>query len=235
MLEFVEVVVGTGAPLGCARCVPQASPEYLPSSDIISGIRDVAAAWESGPGPNVVLGGPEPFAHPELPALVAACVDAGVQRIALETDGAALSVPTNAVGVLRSGVRHLRVRVLDAEPGHGDVMGGRAGRTRDALAGMGAYLAAAGEAGLAVVVTAVVPVCRHNAETLSATIAELASLGIQAVRLVPSTDATTPPQALLAAACDTGMVNRLWVEVDPRLPLPDTHALHFVHDEVRHG
>ncbi|MGB4442546.1 MAG: hypothetical protein WBJ62_10065, partial [Coriobacteriia bacterium] len=86
-----------------------------------------------------------------------------------------------------------------------------------------------------VVVTAVIPVCRHNADALPATIAELASLGVQAVRLVPSADATTPALALLAAACDTGMVNRLWVEVDPALPLPDTYALHAVPGEVRGG
>ena len=235
MLEFVEVAVGEGDPLGCALCTPQAAPGYLPAGDLIARIRYAAAEWVTGPGPNVVLGGPEPFAHPELPALVVACVDAGMQRIALETDGAALSVPANVLGVLRSGVRHLRVRVLDAEATHGDVLGGRAGRTRDALAGVRAFLAAAGEAGLTVVVTAVIPVCRHNADALPATIAELASLGVQAVRLVPSADATTPAPALLAAACDTGMVNRLWVEVDPGLPLPDTHALHAVPGEVRGG
>jgi len=235
VLEFAEVAVGTGEPLGCALCAAEAAPEYLHSSDISVSIQDALAAWMSGPGPNVVLGGPEPFAHPELPALVAACVDAGAQRIALETDGAALSVPANAAGVLRSGVRHLRVRVLDAEPGNGDVMGGRAGRTRDALAGMRAYLAAAEEAGLDVAVTAIVPVCRHNGDALSGTIAELATLGIQAVRLVPSGDAAAPSPALLAAACDTGMVNRLWVEVDPALPLPDAHALHAVPEEVRRG
>lgn len=235
MLELVEVGVGQGEPLGCALCAAQSAPEYLSAADIIASIRDVAAAWPSGPGPNIVLAGPEPFAHPELPALVAACVDAGAQRIALETDGAALSVPANAVGVLRSGVRHLRARVLDAETGNGDTMGGRAGRTRDALAGMRAYLAAAEEAGLGVVVTAIVPVCRHNGDALSGTIAELATIGIQAVRLVSSGDAAAPPPALLAAACDTGMVNRLWVEVDPALPLPGTHALHAVPEEVRRG
>lgn len=235
MLEFVEVAVGEGDPFGCSLCAAQAPPEYLPPADIVAGIRKAVTAWQHGPGPNIVLGGPEPFGHAELPALVAACVDAGVQRIALETDGAALSVPTNALGVLRSGVRHLRVRVLDVGPAHGDNLGGRAGRTRDALAGMRAYLAAAGEAGLPVVVTAIIPVCRHNADTLPATIAELASLGVQAVRLVPSADTATPPEALLAAACDTGMVNRLWVEADPALPLPDTHGLHAVPGEVRGG
>lgn len=235
MLEFVEVAVGEGEPFGCALCAAQAAPEYLPPAEIGASIRDAVTARPQGPGPNIVLGGPEPFGHPELPALVAACVDAGVQRIALETDGAALSVPANALGVLRSGVRHLLVHVLDAEAGNGDAMGGRPGRTRDALVGIRAYLAAAEEGGIPVVVTAIIPVCRHNADTLSATIAELASLGVQAVRLMPSADTATPQEALLAAACDTGMVNRLWVEVDPALPLPATHELHGVPCEVRRG
>jgi len=235
VLEFVAVAVGEGAPYGCALCAPQAAPEYLPSADVITSIREAAVTWTAGPGPNIVLGGPEPFGHPELPVLVAACVEAGVQRIALETDGAALSVPANALGVLRSGVRHLLVRLTDAEAGNGDAMGGRPGRTRDAFAGVRVYLAAAEDAGLVVSVTAIVPVCRHNAGSLSATVAELASLGVAAARLVPSGDAGASASALLAAACDTGMVNRLWVEVDPALPLPASHALHTVPGEVRVG
>ena len=231
MLGFTEVAVGAGEPSGCVLCAAPAAPAYLPSATIAARIRDAAAAWTTGPGPNIVLGGPEPFEHPELPLLVAECVQAGVERIALETDGAALSVPANAVGVLRSGVRHLRVRVLDVDPDRGDEMSGRPGRARDTLSGIRAYLAAAHDAGIPVVATAIVPVCRHNARSLSATIAQLASCGLHAVRLVPTADRVSP--AVLSAACDTGMVNRLWVEADPALHLPVTHALHAVAEAVR--
>lgn len=235
MLEFVQVALGEGTPLGCTRCAAPVQPSYLPAVEIIARVRAVTEAWESVPGPNVVLGGPEPFDHPELPALVAACVAAGAERIALETDAAALSVPANAAGVLRAGVRHLLVRVLDADMTRGDAVGGRPGRTRDAIAGIRTYLSAAGEAGVPVAVTAIVPVCRHTAPALSSTIAELASVGVHAVRLVPSQDNAGVTPALLAAACDTGMVNHLWVEADPALPVPDSHTLHAVADQVRHG
>lgn len=235
MLEFVEVAVGEGKPLGCVRCATSVLPKYLPAAEIVARIRLAATTSTAGPGPNIVLGGPEPFEHPELPALVAACIDVDVQRIALETDAAALSVPANAAGVLRAGVHHLLVRVLDMDATRGDAVGGRPGRTRDAIAGIRAYLTAAGESGVPVVVTAIIPVCRHTAGALSSTIAELASLGVHAVRLVPWQDPGEVSPALLAAACDTGMVNRLWVEADPALPLPDSHALHAVAGEVRHG
>lgn len=233
MLEFVQVAVGEGMPLGCARCAAPVQPKYLPADEVIASVRAVAGAWDSAPGPNIVLGGPDPFGHPELPALIAACVAAGAERIALETDAAALSVPANADGVLRAGVRHLLVRVLDTDTTRGDAAGGRPGRTRDAIAGIRAYLSVAGESGVPVAVTATVPVCRHTAGTLSSSIAVLASLGVHAVRLVPSSNCAGVTPALIAAACDTGMVNRLWVEVDPALPVPDSHALHAVAGEVR--
>ncbi len=228
MLEYVRIVVGEGTGLGCAACAPGVAGPYFASADIVRSIRSVAERWDAGPGPNIVLCGPEPFAHPELPVLVAGCVEAGVERIALETDGAALSVSANAMGVLRAGVRHLRVRLLDADPEGGDRLGGRPGRTRDALAGVAAYLAAAEDAGLAGIVTAVLPVCRHNLDTLPATVSALAAHGFHAARLVADDGVPASAGAILAAACDTGMVNRLWVETDPRLPLPATHALHAV-------
>lgn len=233
VLEFVRISVGDGEALRCALCARPDFTRYFPASDIVTRIRSAAASRDGGPGPNVVLCGPEPFAHPELPALVAACVEAGIERVVLETDGAALSVSANAHGVLRAGVRHLRIRLLDAEPEGGDQLAGRPGRTRDALAGVTEYLAAAGDAGLAVVVSAVLPVCPHNLETLPATVMALAARGFHAIRLVAEGEVPASAAAILAAACDTGMVNRLWVEADPDLPLPPTHALHAVPEMSR--
>ena len=40
---------------------------------------------------------------------------------------------------------------------------------------------------------------------------------------------------VVAAACDTGMVNRLWVETDGNLPLPDSHRLHAVAGDSSDG
>jgi len=235
VLEFVGVEIGTGQPHGCVLCGQATVGEYNAAADVAALIRTVAEGWTAGPGPNIVLTGPEPFAHPELPALVAACVEAGVERIALATDGAALSVSANAVGVLRAGVRHLRIRLLDIDEARGDACSGSPGVTRDALAGVRAYLAAAEDDGVAAVVTAIVPVCRHNLQHLPEIVAGAASAGFAALRLTHTEGLPGSAGALLAAACDTGMVNRLWVEADPALPLPATHVLHSVEETVRFG
>lgn len=235
MLEFAHIALGTGGGLACTRCAPAPDAGYLPSAELVSRVRAAAEGWRGGPGPNVILGGPEPFAHPELPSLVAACVEAGVQRICLETDGGALSVPANAAGVLRAGVRHLHVRVLAADSTLADELSGLAGRVGDAVAGIDAYLAAAESARTRVAITALIPVCEHNLASLSATVAALAAHGLDAVRLTPAGPLPAGAGALLAAVCDTGMVNQLWVEADPALPLPVTHALHQVTGEAPNG
>lgn len=235
MLEFAHIAVGTGVGLACTRCVPPVEADYLSAALVIASIQAVAEGWSGGPGPNVILGGPEPFAHPELPAIVAAAVAAGVERICLETDGGALSVPANATGVLRAGVRHLRVRLLAGEAVLADELSGLRGRTGDALTGIDAFLAAADAEAVRVTVTAVVTVCQHNLSSLPATVATLARHGLHAVRLLSTGSLPDDAEAVLAAACDTGMVNQLWVEADPALPLPSSHTLHAVADEVHHG
>ena len=233
VLESAHIPLGSGDGLTCTRCAPAREASYVPGTELENRIRTVAEGWAGGPGPNIVLGGPEPFAHPELPALVAACVAAGVERICLETDGGALSVPANAGGVLRAGVRHLRVRLLAGDAVLADELSGLRGRTGDALAGIDAFLEAADSDGARVTVTALVPVCQHNLASLPATVALLARHGLHAVRLIPGGSLPSGADSVLAAACDTGMVNQLWVEVDPALPLPSSHALHAVPEEVR--
>lgn len=235
MLQFAQIALGTGGHLGCVRCTPSRAAEYLPSGDLVSRIHAIAEGWSGGPGPNVILGGPEPFAHPELPALVAACVEAGIERICLETDGGALSVPANASGVLHAGVRHLRVRMLAADEVLADDLSGVSGRARDTLAGIGAYLAAAASANTRVAVSVTLPVCEHNLAALPASVGLLARHGVDAVRFVLAGALPVGAGAIIAAACDTGMVNQLWVEADPALPLPVSHAAHAVPGEVFDG
>ncbi|MHB8740873.1 MAG: hypothetical protein ACYC62_06845 [Coriobacteriia bacterium] len=175
---------------------------------------------------GVVLTGPEPFFHPELPALIAACRDAGFSRIALETDAGALAAHGNAAGVLHAGVRHLWVRVLGADDATHDERIGRPGRAAAARVGVAAYRTAALEAACPVVVTAIVPVCRHTLPELPAIVAECGTHGFDAVRLVSAGPLPGSAASVIAAACDTGMVNRTWVATDSALPLPDSHRLH---------
>lgn len=224
MIDLVSIAVGTGAPAGCVHCQPASGATY-------HAVGVIASALEAARGADgVVLTGPEPFSHPELPAVIAACRDAGFVRIALDTDGGALAAHGNAVGVLHAGVRHLHVRVLGADDAVHDERLGRPGRTAAARSGMAAYRAAALESGLPIVVTAVVPVCRHTLPELPATVAACGARGFDAVRLIAAGPLPVSAGVAVAAACDTGMVNRIWVSADGALTLPSTHVLHSVSD-----
>ncbi len=233
MIDFHPISIGDGAPCGCVRCglVPEAS--YAPIAEVearLTAVRTAPGA-PADPGSTVTAGGvalvgPEPFAHPELPALVAACRRAGFSRIALETDGSALAAHGNAAGVLHAGVRHLWVRVLGAENATHDALVGRPGRGAASRLGVTAYLEAASATGVTVAVTAVVPVCVHTLGDLPAIVAACAQRGFHAVRLEAAGLLPSQAATVIAAACDTGMVNRVWVSTDGALPLPETHRLH---------
>lgn len=233
MLEFARIEMGLGEPLRCAMCAEAAEAVYHPAEAIAESVARATGSSTEPTGPNLWLGGPEPFSHPELPGIVTACRKAGARRIAIETGGAALSVPANAAGVLAAGVHHLHVRVLHADDDRADELGGRHGRARDAMAGVAAYLAAARAAGTPVVVAWRVPVCRHNVDALSAIVVRAAALGVNAVRLLPEGELSSSAAPLLASACDTGMVSGVWVEADEVLPLPASHALHSVAETLR--
>lgn len=228
MLEFARIAVGAGSPCGCSSCGPSPESSYFPAEMVREAVQASVDAWSVVPGPNVLLTGPEPFDHPELPTLVTACVEAGAERVGIETDGAALSLPANATGAISAGVRHLFVRTPAAPDESFPSASGRANRSRDARTGVAAFLHAAEAAGVTVVATAVVPVCRHNLHALTETVLRAASAGMHGVRLLGGSDLPATAGALIAAACDTGMVNGIWVETDGRLPLPETHRLHVV-------
>ena len=126
MIRFAEVLVGSGGgSCSCSRCHGlSATPVYRPLDELVDAITALAAAWEGRPGPNVRLSGAEPFGHPALPAIVAAAVSAGCQRIAVDTDAIALRSPVNAGGALMAGVRHVRFTLLGGS-GHARRAGGR--------------------------------------------------------------------------------------------------------------
>jgi len=190
-------------------------------------VDETVGGWGALPGPNLILGGAEAFFHPELPGLVGHAVEAGVSRIALETGGASLTVGENAAGALHVGVRHLIVHYVPNDPT--DACGlPAAGNVADAaLAGIRSFVMAAAAKGVKVAVSAVVPVCPHTAPLLSTAVVDLIAAGAGAVRLVWTGDdspgATTT--AHVAAACDTGVVNGVWVDVSG-VRLPESHGVH---------
>jgi MoaA/NifB/PqqE/SkfB family radical SAM enzyme len=230
MINFVEIALGSGVACSCARCHTPPAREFFSAEVVGSRIASVVAEWADGPGPNVLLVGPEPFAHPELPGIVASAAASGCERIGMRTDAGALSIPGNAEGVLGAGVRHLQVVVLGGQDAH-DRLADRPGLFDAASQGVRAFIAAARHGGVRVAVTGIVPVCAHNVPELPAAVAALASAGAVAVEIAvqPAAAQVRGFSDWLASAIDTGTVNGLWVTVTgleaPRVPRSALHAV----------
>lgn len=219
MIRFAEVALGSGGGVGCTRCADEpAVVAFRPVALIAAEIAEAVGAWpaDAGAGPNVSLTGSEPFEHPELPAVVAAAGQAGARRIRLETSGAGLQSPGNAAGALSAGVTHVRVTLLGGTPGVHDALTGCPGAFDAAIAGLRTFRACASEAGAHVCVTVRVPACRHNLHDLPAAVAAAVDAGADSVTLAIGDGGADLAPALpwLTAACDTGVVNGSWVEVE---------------------
>lgn len=202
MIEFALVTLGEGGIVPCSRC-RAVSPSPLRVESVIAQLDAARAAGHSG----VAFVGFEPFAHPDLPRIVAYAGDAGFERVRLRTDAGALSSPGNAPGVVGAGVRQIEVVVLGDAQEH-DRMAGRQGLFAAAGAGVASFRSAAEDAGEKVAISAYVPLCEHNQEVASIAVATACSWGVTAVhidaeRLAPS-GATG---ALLDAAVETAIVN----------------------------
>ena len=214
MLTFTDISLGEGGALTCTRCAPPQPAAYRATSEVLGEIDRAVAGWIHGGSPNVSFVGAEPFNQPDLPEVIAHAVRAGVSRVRLETDANALGFHDNARGSFAAGVRHVRVRLL-GDPELHDSLASEPGLYEAALSGLDAFRTAAEEAAARVFVSAFVPVGEHNFRNLPSLVAELAKAGImEAVLSVnPGFD---PVRAApwIGAACDTGIVNRVWVSVE---------------------
>ena len=231
MIEFAEVALGTGGGVLCERCHGKAAPaKYSPTADVVSRVSRAVAESTARPGPNVALTGPEPFGHPELPAIVSGAVAAGVSRLRIDTDASALRSPENASGVLAAGARHFRVTLLGGSPGLHDVLSGSPGALDAALEGIAVLRDAVSGEGATVSLTALVPTCRHNLRDLPAIAAVAVEAGMDVIRLriEDGGGEVAAGAPWITAACDTGVVNGVWVEIEgaPFCALPE-HALHL--------
>jgi hypothetical protein len=236
VIRFAEVAVGTGGEVRCSRCHGEAqAASYRPAAEVASEIAIACGLWEGLPGPNVSLTGAEPFGHPELPALVGAAVEARCQRLCIETDAVALRSPQNAGGSLMAGVRHLRWTLLGGTPGLHDALLGTPGALDGSVEGLRSFLSIAKNEAVPVSVTAVVPVCRHNVHDLPAAAGLAVDAGADRILLRVEDGGLDLSSALpwIVAACDTGVVNGVWVEVEgvPFCVLPG-YDLHLA-DAVR--
>ena len=198
MIGFAQIALGVGEAVSCTRCSARAESVMHPAEQVAEQIAAVAAGWRGGPGPNLAFVGAEPFAHPALPALITAAVDAGCERIRLRTDGGALALSGNAEGAFRAGVRHIELVLLASDAGTHDALSGRQGLFATAVAGAAAFTAVARDAGQPVAITGYVPVCRHVEPHLPALIAAFARMGAAAVLAEP-VDGHEPAASVRAA------------------------------------
>lgn len=213
MIRFVEIPLGRGAVCSCVRCARSSEAQFHSAEVIAAHVADTVTSWSEGPGPNVFFTGPEPFSHPELPAIVAGATGAGIDRIGLRTDAGALSIPGNAEGVLAAGANHLQVVLLGGSAEAHDGLSGRVGLFDAAAAGASAFVAAGRASGESTAITGLVPACAHNVSELPAAVAAFARIGALAVEIAVSPEASVTRgfSDWVASAIDTGLVNGVWV------------------------
>lgn len=207
MIEFAEISIGSGRELGCALCSPGHSSDPVPSGseEVMARVATAVAEW-SGPGPNIIYTGFEPFAHPELPQLVSLASALGVERLQLRTDGGALAAAGNAAGALGAGVRHVEITLLAGDAATHDRLTRTDGLFSAATRGAAEWVEAARGTGARAVLSGFVPLCAHNIDHASAAAAHLASCGAVAVRF--GTDGLDRTHvAAVRAALDTATVN----------------------------
>ncbi len=212
---------------------------YRPLGDVAAEIEDICEAWEGLPGPNIALTGAEPFGHPDLPAIVSTAREAGCRRVCLDTDAVALRTTQNAGGSLMAGVRHVRWSLLGGTPGVHDALIGDPGALAASVEGVRSFLAIAGAEDVPVSVSAIVPVCRHNAHDLPAAAGIAVDAGADGVLLRIEDGGMDLASALpwVVAACDTGVVNGVWVEVEgvPFCLLPGLRSASLRRDQAEAG
>ncbi len=227
MLESVLIEIGVGGLPSCARCVPAPPPALRPASDVTSEIRDLLATADSHRG-VLMFSGAEAFAHPALPELIDAAVTAGASRIGVQTAGALLAVGGNAAGSLHVGVRHFEIAFVPGDDAE------RQAEQAAQLAGVKELAEVAERTDARIAVSARIRVCRHTVAHLPAAVGALAEAGVGCVHLEAASDLGSGPGALasIIAACDTGVVNAVWVDVSG-VALPAGHAMHTAGGEPR--
>lgn len=236
MIRFIDVPIGAESSVSCTRCSPDPREvSFRPGEDVVAEARAVCEAWSGGTGPNIRLTGAEPFAHADLPRIVSDVIEAGCVRLALDTDAVALRSSDNAGGALAAGVRHVRFTLLAGTEGVHDALVGVPGEFDAVREGIRSYRASADAQGLDVSITAVVPVCRHNVNDLPVAVGVAVECGADRVeaRITDGGMDLRPAVPWITAACDTGVVNGVWVEIEgvPFCLLP-RYDLHLA-DAVR--
>lgn len=147
---------------------------------------------------GVVFTGGEPTLHKQLLRLVTAARALGYASIQLQTNGRMLAYPGVVEKLVEAGVTEFSPSLHGSHADVHDALTAAGGSFRDSLAG----IANAVDSGAAVITNTVIT--RSNADTLSAIVALLGSVGVQ--------------QAQLAFVHPVGTAEERFEEVVPRLP-----------------
>lgn len=217
MIDFVEISLGAGTVCACRQCGRTGPDEYRSTEDVLADVSRAVAGWppDGGPGPNVVLTGPEPYRHPHVSTLVQRAIAAGVERLSLLTDAAALRAPGTAESSVDAGVRHIEVPLLGGCPEVHDALCGRRGSFESAVAGMQAMKAAGSSRSVRVLVCGRVHVCSHNVREVPAIVVAFAQAGASSVTLeLDGSVPRTVARPWVGAAIDTGIVSNVWVALE---------------------
>jgi MoaA/NifB/PqqE/SkfB family radical SAM enzyme len=212
MLAFHEVPLGGGDDVRCRRCPVAAAPSPPEVDAAVQRIDDVLAGEAAQAG--VFFTGIGSVDQQDLLRLVEHAARSGVQRIGVRISGRPLSAPMAAEDLLRRGARIVEVTFLGSCADTHDRLAGSPGGLDAAFAAVRNVLDAGERLGVRVAVRGRVPVCRHNLQDLPATVMSLAQSGVSSILL--ACDETLDPRRSadwVAAACDTGTVNRVWVAV----------------------
>lgn len=186
------------------------------TSAILEDITEAVEGWSGGAGPNLALTGIEPFNHPELDRIIRAATAAGTKRLRLDTNATALGTREVSEAVFEGGVRHVQFPLLGSTSEAHDMLTGSAGGFAATRRGVETFAAVAADAGAKVQVGARVPLCRHNIQDVSAAVATAAKAGASYLVIAVQDEHLDLGSAVpwIEAACDTGVVDTVWVEVE---------------------
>lgn len=227
MLAFREVPMAAGTEAVCRRCAVAGGHALSDAAETVSRLHEHASVQADV---GLFFTDTGSLDLDELVRLASEAARSGASRIALRTSGQPLRDNQAAEALLESGVRVLEMVFLGPGPEQHDALAGIPGSFDAAAGAIALVTEAAAALGVRVALRGRIPVCSHNLQDAPATVMRLAELGVSS--MVLACDPALDPRRSadwVAAACDTGTVNRVWVAVTG-IPEPDLgdKALHAV-------
>ncbi|MCL2882427.1 MAG: hypothetical protein FWF45_06035 [Coriobacteriia bacterium] len=215
---FHLIGLGQGGIAACAQCersAGAAAPVPRSTDEILAELAGLSAG-----AANVAFGGFEPFAHPDLPRLIAAAsergdagLSGGAGRLLLQTDGGALASGGNAEGAALAGARVFEIFYHAGDEDADDALTGRPGLARARQAGIAALrLVAATHPEARLMVVGVAALCRHGGRGAALVPIAQAAVrdGLDGLRIEAESGAA-PDEAQLASAAELLVPAGVWL------------------------